>query len=352
MPRWLALALSIALTMCACDAEPEPTVASPLEFTLRVDSLWCEKYVECGGRAPVEACREWLWLDRRFDRFPVDGQQVASGRVRFHGERAAACLRAIEAASCPAAIGFEWIDQLEPECLTVFEPAQERGQPCDDALYGLPECRHGLECKLATCDADQCCSGTCELPSDEPEDAFPLRQEGEACTSPNDCDWHLACGAGGTCQVPRAVGDPCTLYCAGENVCRDGTCAAPTVLDRVTTCDGGTSDTSICDAQHYCGTDGKCWAFALPTHACGPGIGVCDWFYECNPDSHTCELKRETGEACTRSSQCQGKGSTCTQGVCTPPHANGESCSVDADCMSRKCDAGTCRDRNLCDTTF
>jgi hypothetical protein len=341
----VALLLSMA---CGDDAAPELT---PTAFELRIDDLWCARYAECSGRAPYESCKQELRIDDGFARFPYEGEQVASGRVVFHADRAAACLQAIEQASCAAVVGFEWVNTVEAICLEVYEPAQKEHDPCDADPNNrlLRECQGWMACdKEPACDpTTTCCQGTCS--THDGDDPAQVGAEGAACTSDRGCGVALACGAAGTCVVPRELGDHCWYYCAGDNVCRDGECQAPEVVSTVTTCGNGTSDTRVCDANHYCATDGTCWPFAKAGEACGAGVGVCDWFYECPNDTHVCTLKRQDGEACSVVTQCQGRRSQCLQGVCTPPLANGEACSEDKACMSNRCDGGVCRDVSVCD---
>ncbi len=358
------MAFAAAIALVACDGEGasltdastdaaavEPPVESSLEFQLRLDDLWCSRYAECSGRASYETCKQALGIAKNFARFPTVQEQVSSGRLLFRGDRAASCLAAVASGSCAGVVGFEWANWIDPICLTVFEPAQQQGQPChyEPAQRIYDECTHGLVCRPVTCDPDQCCEGTCEQPFDAPEEPPPpLGKEGEACSAHADCEAQLACDSG-KCIVPRKLGDACWFYCAGENVCRGGACDSPAVVSGVTTCGSGISDTSICDAKHFCGNDGKCYPFSGMGDACGAGVGVCDWYFECSPDTNRCDVKRSIGASCSRDTQCLGIRSACTNGVCTQPHENGEACIADQECMSGHCRDAVCSDRMICE---
>jgi hypothetical protein len=348
-----SLAVLALFLFSACSGDGGAPELTPAEFQLRLDDLWCAHYAECSGRASYEDCKQELRIDDRYTRFPFVDEQVAAGRVTFHADAAATCLQAIEQASCAAAVGFEWAAWVDPACLQVFEPAVAEGQACDYDVNGTlsRECKGWMACERdATCDLSvTCCQGTCS--THDGEEPAALGGEGAACLSDLECAVAFVCGANGTCVVPREIGDHCWYYCAGDNVCRDGICQAPTVTTQETRCDGGTSDTRVCDANHYCGSDGACWPFAAAGAACGAGVGVCDWFYECPNDTHVCTLKRQDGEACTVVTQCQGLRSACLNGVCTAPLANGEACTDDNFCMSNHCDGGVCRDLSVCDVS-
>jgi hypothetical protein len=348
MKRLVVGFLGLWLWACSGDA-----ALTPQEFEHQVDEVWCQKYAECSGRAPVESCRERLGLKDERVRFPWEADQVTSGRVIFHADRAAQCVDAIEKASCAAAVGFEWVNWADPVCLTVYEPAQGENQPCDYDFNGrlARECKGRMACEIdPSCDpSSTCCQGTCSTRSGELPEV--LAGEGAACQGDIECQSQLVCGPAGKCMVPRNAGDPCWGYCAGDNVCRDGTCQAPDVRDGVTTCTGGTGTTSVCDADHYCGTDGHCWPFKKEGDACGPGVGVCDWFYGCPYDTHVCTLRRDRGESCRSADDCQAWHGRCLDGKCAPALADGEACTLDTQCVSNHCAAGACAPLSVCDVS-
>jgi hypothetical protein len=355
-----ALASLLVLWLCACGSggagmgDDDDTVLTPQQFDQQLDEIWCAKYSECSGRAPVESCREHLGVSDGRVRFPWEAEQVASGRVIFHADRAAQCLAALDHVSCAAAVGFEWMDRADPVCLTVYEPAQAENQPCDYDFNGklLRECKGWMACELdRTCDVTStCCQGTCSTRAGD----NPADQVGEngACVRDLDCQPQLACGPEGTCVVPRNVGDHCYYYCAGDAVCDGETCQnPPQILEGTTTCAGGNGTTTICDAAHYCGNDGHCWSFKQAGDACGDGVGVCDWFYACPNATHVCTLRANQGEACASADDCQSWHGRCLGGKCTSAVADGESCTLDNQCLSNHCAQGVCAELSVCDVS-
>jgi hypothetical protein len=355
-----ALASLLVLWLCACGSggagwgDDDDTVLTPQQFDQQLDEIWCAKYSECSGRAPVESCREHLGVSDGRVRFPWEAEQVASGRVIFHADRAAQCLAALDHVSCAAAVGFEWMDRADPVCLTVYEPAQAGNQPCDYDFNGklLRECKGWMACEAdRTCDPSQsCCQGTCSTRDGD----NPAEQVGEngPCVRDLDCQPQLVCGPAGTCVVPRNVGDHCYYYCAGDAVCDGETCQnPPQILEGTTTCAGGNGTTTICDAAHYCGNDGHCWSFKQAGDACGDGVGVCDWFYACPNATHVCTLRANQGEACASADDCQSWHGRCLGGKCTSAVADGESCTLDNQCLSNHCAQGVCAELSVCDVS-
>jgi hypothetical protein len=82
-------------------------------------------------------------------------------------------------------------------------------------------------------------------------------------------------------------------------------------------------------------------SFLHNSNACASG--VCD--------AGTCVPARQVNEACV-GEDC-ARGLTCvlndTSGVCREPLADGEPCSVSAECASGTCNNGTCGDQTFCD---
>jgi hypothetical protein len=285
---------------------------------------------------------------------------VEAGRVVYDGDNAAACLAAMDSASCDAfgqdndieaceltfqgqieagedctdiveCAGDSFCNYGENACPGICAPALAAGEPCDPEFA---VCANGLECLHGDLDSE---TGdqeepTCKVaPEDEGEenalnpDNFTAAM-GEACLIPAD-------------DLPPIEGDPMT-FCADGLSCQ------------VTGFSGATMSLTT-----------ECVARVAPGESCGAAFpdmcegGICET-PEDNPLMGTCAADLAEGEecamggalfgfpACARGFICIPSGESREDGwqlgTCLTMANMGEACTHETQCYSNHCDGGNC----------
>lgn len=204
---------------------------------------------------------------------------------------------------------------------------------------------------ILTCDAKDCAKARSLLPREE---AAPGTT---TCRSNSDCKSDAPiCSGNGTCVECTASSYTCSgsrpycdsarakcveclagsYACSSGAVCSDGVCKA---------CDGnfGSSSSARCNGNAPFCKGGVCGACSVHNEYGDGGVVTVDDCASagmiCDPSSGAC------GVACGVTGACPS-GTTCSNNVCIPLGANGESCSFGAQCLSGACDDGTCGARN------
>jgi hypothetical protein len=274
-----------------------------------------------GSAADWKAYRDAYMPCSRFD------ELIAAGTVRYHADRAAACLAANSAdrdcaapenfcftstleglvaarapcrndyecppnAACWAPMEFGLNACVQSVCVTVGDKV---GDPCTD----LPFCYPGVV---------TCLQGTC----------VAYGKNGEACGQVDQpfCGPGLRCDATGTC-VPLSSGSLCNadFECFGTDFCDNSQCRPRIAVGA--SCNG---------APHGC----VGWA-------------------SCNTQTFVCEAAGHVGQACGST---MGDDSLCIGGACQNNADGSRSCialaqlgavcNVGVQCQSGGCASGTC----------
>jgi hypothetical protein len=315
---------------------------------------WCEQVMTCpipnddqlGARAVLQTtarCEQFYGeIVARSQSYSDLEAAVASGRTRFHADRAATCLAS--AAGCT-----EYAFSETGACATVLEGTFAIGQACNTQY----DCVPGSYCAAD----DYSCPGTCAAQK-APGSPCEFDYECDTSAGPAVCDWlldvpvcvtrpqqagavvgeacgvlpsgtRMACadglwcdGASGICQTPIPIGTACTdidAPCAGLAFCiDDGTtemCRNVSVNRAGQPCDGQSGlPTRVCDplASLLCvnglcevagnGSEGsRCVPGDMGELSCQRGL-YCD----SNLDPAVCVRLQPAGTACSGSPQCAG----------------------------------------------
>jgi hypothetical protein len=208
----------LALCTSACGPEHGDPLEDPLPDAERFAAGVCEAANSCGCVTPftsVEDCETTLVA--RFLAAVERGSEVVPD-----------CLDAYIAslADDPCSADFE---MHEGSACVALQGDRPQGD----------ECRQNHD--LAGLGTNECSSGACVVGVCSPPGTFGLgRGEGAACDPAilNHCSSDFYCGDGGTCELTRAVNEPCEplgcdqittaneeLYCAAAGPFGNGTCA-------------------------------------------------------------------------------------------------------------------------------
>lgn len=248
----------------------------------------CDEYIAC-NRAEASWKTDCIAL---FSSYFCRGlrQSVQSGEQSFDGNRAAACLAALQTggATCN---GFSTL-YTNSDCDNATTGLVPSGGQCDE--YG--DCANGY-CSLKQ-DAGSQCDGKC---TGGGSSAGGLN---EPCYGPNifSCDTPYWCDvAANTCRSPQGTGSSCT-------------------------------NTLMCNADNYCNTStSQCTA--LP--GAGQPCNLAAYPY-CNSSSYCsgsqCVAKLNAGASCTSTGQC-ASGLVCSQNQCRTRVAEGGACT-DGECQT------------------
>jgi hypothetical protein len=208
---------------------------------------------------------------------------VDAGKMTYNATAGAACLAAINAATC---------EELR---------AIDMPSACDNVFTGLVAaggaCESGEVCVSGSCDTTATCPGTCDPGSG------PTVANGGACTSDMDCVSRYCDFTGSPVCAPipppAAVGATCSngpQECVSGAFCDAGTCATLVPLNGTCTWD---------------------WECALP-NTCAGG---------------TCKARAAIGASCV-AADCVG-GAFCDAGTCAEvPSTAGADCSATNECLS------------------
>ena len=270
-----------------------------------------------------------------------------------------ACNLAGTAGTCaPVAAGTE-----DGKCVATCSAGQMSGK-CDGAgaCRGARDCGTGYACSGTSCATT--CTGT-----------------NTGCSTGYACFNGMCkkangqtCGVDGDCGTNICVDGIC---CAGScSACN--TCASGTGLCKAIASGGTPRDTITCAVTTTCGKTGKCNGFgdcaiASDTTTCAGtpmtcsgnqqsgGGGTCDGSGNCiSPASMPCNIGYQcVGTACPANCSSAGAAACATGYSCDGTNckiANGKSCTGDADCASKHCEAlqgggSICCAVNCTDTT-
>jgi hypothetical protein len=273
---------------------------------------------------------------------PSYRRSIRAGRVMFDAVAAQACLDSIPTLACA---DFDPLFSHDP-CPDAF-----RGLvPDGDACAGDGECGASSYCEAASCGG----MGVCR----------PRVAAGEACSFTTDvCARGTGCVGGVCTHHGLDLGATCEPLgggnCRGLLACWSRTCVDPSVV--------GTREATLGEPCTYLGPD-ECepGLVCVPperTTLAGtcqegdaPAGDPCVIDAQCDHDAlcseSRCEQLRPAGAfcgddifACTWGTTCLGLGPDCT-----PTYHNGQACTSDINCFSRRCVAGRCEapDRDLC----
>jgi hypothetical protein len=305
----------------AADATPDADLTTPLGFCEAYYRALDARLTQCQGRAQ-SANGNCTTLT----------SAVSKGRVAFHPEKAAACVRGLETSSCLGLESVQFYDNYftapsYPAC-DALTPLVQPGQDCDLLPY-LNEC-----VGAAACVSNVTCGGQCAA----------VKPAGSSCYSAGPCPPGTGCsGADPQCNPLVGEGEfcafrhtPCALglYCDRkggiEGYCRarhaTGACSNDDECTPPASCIGPVNSQSCVTlkplgapctpGQYECGGDTWCGANDLCTNVgakvgqlCGPqGPGA-------PPDETPCPA-----------------GTFCENYICVPPPKPGEPCDNDVEC--------------------
>jgi hypothetical protein len=281
---------------------------------------------------------------------------IESGRIRYDGNKMAACLDALEAAGC----NYDEIG-ASPVCLAAIDGTVKLGDDCD----------YNTECEgTAYCRSSGSCPGKCAA----------AQTEGGTCTSDTDCDPELECDEDKReCYAPGAAGDRCGggtepgcgagLLCLGASE-DDGTPGTCRLLTEVLSASEG----APCNPAlgPLCGEDLYCAILAVtPTirAECRAGVGAgasCAVGFPdpCNDDEYckapqgsltgTCTDRPGAGNACAAGPfgdppDICAPGTVCDGGTCRSRQNLGGTCAANGVCLSDNCVDGRCALDGACE---
>jgi hypothetical protein len=297
--------------------------------------------VDCVAfRTQVYANRELYWL----------AKSVAYGRVTFRADLLSACERDLLSRGCEVQSR-----RLPQSCRDALEGKAHVDEVCaiDQECAGASYCNKGLM---------ESCPGTCAS----------LQTSGLPCLASSECADGLVCRKG-TCAVPLAAGDKCTVH-LGYGECAPGLACQGAGTDKFT-CrtiasvyagkEGDTCDKTdklcqnelVCQSQSATSLMGKCAKPVASGAVCRPSEpGQCPTGSYCK-DARANVATRASAGTDGVCAALPADGATCLAAIgCKPGvicssvddkcHARqgvGESCVEDAQCYTSHCNAaGKC----------
>jgi hypothetical protein len=251
---------------CAPDSPPESIELEAFCSPEAGETMFCKKYQSCGLISQHIACRP-SWKEREAARIQEcpEGARLSldAGRIRFDGERAAACLR-----------------ELSLQC-------GSGNRACDDAIVGLVpmggpcvamECANGLTCDSSTCPSTcqpQKCLGQVLL-EDGGCGSWPTPQLvslGGSCTANSPCQEGMRCSEG-VCVLARAKeGEACDQSFVTERWCQEGLVCLQGRCARGAAPGEACSRDLACQVDAFCGSDGGCVLAATEARSLPPSAG-------------------------------------------------------------------------------
>jgi hypothetical protein len=241
--------------------------------------------------------------------------------------------------------------QLMTDC-ALLDDALARGAIAFDSTQAL-SCLAEIDRDLGgDCEADPPCLG--QVVRGLVADGAPCThwmecgRRGSGCLGSSSlCDPARVCA-----QVTGEIGDACggqgVPSCGGDSICDapvaltpQGKCIAKPAGRP---CPTGSSFECL-DAIEFCGADGRCKPRFPVGASCADDATGCVLLARCDPGTKTCIAAGLTGQACAGSNQCWfgycdpsgGQGP-----VCVDLLPDGAPCTVDWQCVSFTCSAGTC----------
>jgi hypothetical protein len=323
-----SLAAMIALLAACGDNLAGPVAVE--DYPAAVHEAACRQLARCGDVESFDIClTTQIHLTVAFTASQLAA--IRTGRARYSGAAARACVDGIAGASC---------DVTSPTgrgppnaCQAIVAGAGRFGDAC--ALDDECVSRH---CALRDCGM-ACCTGSC---TPEPPPAGAAL--GEPCTS-------AGCVAGAFCDPEShrcaafgTAGTACEVRAACQYGldCIDGRCAAPPMLGQPCTSACRDLGTTCSSVTH------TCVAVGLVGAPCGIGTEDCAPEYVCDRTGH-CSAGIALGQPCGVGDQCADDGAACDAppgeltGVCGLPKPDGSTCARDSVCDSLHCDPLTSR---------
>ena len=275
------------------------------QFETSDEQAICHTDVLCGDFPDQASCLASIQVAPHH--YDTLGQDIASGRVIYDGDKARACFEKVNASSCNR-LGFPVI-KWDPTCTTIFTGTVAPGGAC----FFAEECAGG-SCQptdTSCAGSAQCCAGTCvalppSVPSGSPCPSLPAVCASRVCV--------IDPSGTATCRTPVELGEPCNLEtaCANGSYCDPGTsiCKAP----------GGSGaacnpalDSEDCDFPYACDAATSVCTPPLPVGAaCDPSTGGCIEYASCDATTNTCVERPQVGAACDPT----GAGLACLGGTC------------------------------------
>jgi hypothetical protein len=327
------LVISLAL-LAACGGNDSVSLDN---YPVAVRDAFCRYLTRCGDVESVETCKK-VNIGLTVHVSASQQQAIDSGKAKYHGDNAAACLNAFAGRSCDVT---SQSNRFAPDaCLHITT----------GTLHANDACALDSECISLTCNVpacpNACCMGTCEgdtapvraklgqscETADCDASSFcddvslvctALKTSGAFCGSPSECEYGLDCDPTGKCASLPKLGESCTGACRDEGT----TCSA---------------------------TSRTCVKVALGGATCVTS-GDCSQLYFCDASKH-CSGGIALGQPCTGAQRCADDRAFCdvatgqTMGTCALPKANGMACQRNSACDSLFCDPTTlqCADEPAC----
>jgi hypothetical protein len=297
--RGVCFLLALAAPLgCGGDGSDSIPIA---DLPARTEHVFCAYEVRCGHYADEESCKTAF-----FEKLQGIAS-VMSGKAKYDGKAAAACLAAFDSAECK------------------ISTAMDSPQSCRDAVKGTVadggDCLDDDECVSTRCDVGSCAAGTCcpgVCVALSPLGASCGGSSASSCVSGAVCKFDSATSTE-SCVARVGAGQPCTAFdsCSRGTFCLgDGTTAGSTCLVPPSTgqpCPGG-----VCDDSHdVCDTAAR---------VCTPRVHVggscatagCVSYASCDATTKICIARGLVGGVCTDTAPCL-LGLSCQNGTCVAP---------------------------------
>jgi hypothetical protein len=293
-------------------------------FLTQFFKMVCGLEVSCGSMPDLPTCEASLQPDST--EFATLRADIASGRVRYDGAKASACLdydnRLYGGPCTHTALAAASTSTGSEACGEILAGSVAEGGACFSAF----ECV-SANCRPAdtTCSRSrQCCPGTC-APKPTPiavggDCSSPL--PGEVCATGAVC---MSTGGSSTCQMPAKVaGEPCAmpfecatpLFCAFDAAGGTGTCQRPAATGA--SCNTVVSTGTCDDVRDYCDqASGKCTPRLAVGTSCDPAQQNCVLYASClgatcvamSPERGACDAAN--GPTCLGELECSSQTFTC-----------------------------------------
>jgi hypothetical protein len=367
MKRMLGLSVCAAMAMpVACGSSDDNFGGSGQslafdELPARYTKAFCDAARACWGDALEiltggESCEERFETTLSEELAGVEGK-IESGKIKYDGTRAQACLDAVAAGGCN--------DGSEPAACT---------EMLDGTVASGSDCSSNLECKGSDtyCKSSGDCPGRCA----------PRESAGGPCSANDECEPGLRCDReAGRCFSPARAGDRCEggtepncgegLFCLGaENDSgQSGNCRT---IDEAFS--GGEGESCFFGGSPLCAGNLRCIVEGVDTTTgniltrCGPqassGAACKIAIPDMCPADEYCAVPRDAldgrctkrpgaGAACATQgneppSIC-ARGLACDGGQCRQRQRLGGSCQGNAGCYSDHCSSGGCVSANGCE---
>jgi hypothetical protein len=329
MERWLLLSLGFAFVGCGGDASgssgggggaPSGAPTSKESFLDGYRSAVCDHIAPCctaiGLTYQAGACAASFDEELR-KQFVAD---VARDGVVFDATAAGECLVVLRRIVDACHGTSQDLEAYSTTCKRVLTGMLGEGAPCESSV----QCASppGGDAYCAPAPGGGSAGRTCQVELD----AFggPSRAAGEPCngTCHTYPDGSSECGSTGSAGTGGGTGGPVA----------SGTCRVEEGLY----CDSATSKcVALLVAGAPCSVSDVCAAGAYCKCAGGTG---------CFEGGGVCSPREPAGASCTSNETCaEGAGCDFDAQLCVTLKSDGEACTEDGQCASRRCSSGACR---------